>query len=212
MKMVARAKHGRCAQVYWKGLISVLLRKALSVAGLVALVSLLMLSPVHAQEPAPVVHAYLFYSETCPTCQVVRRDVIPALYRQYGQQFRAKAIEITSSEANYRWMEDTLAAYDVPEGEGKVPILFIGDRYLVGAEIQAELPDLIQQGIDAGGVAYPAVPAPDDAPPPTARFMFFYSPTCPHCAYVEENVLPQIEAKYGEQVSWEAYDTSEEIN
>ncbi|MFL7810394.1 MAG: cytochrome c biogenesis protein CcdA [Anaerolineae bacterium] len=174
--------------------------------------SLLMLSPVHAQEPAPVVHAYLFYSETCPTCQTVRRQVIPALYRQYGQQFHARAIEITSSEANYRWMQDALAAYEVPEEEAKVPILFIGDQYLVGGEIQAELPDLIQVGIDEGGVAYPDVPAPADAPAPTARFMFFYSPTCPHCAYVEENVLPQIEAKYGSQVSWEAYNVSEEAN
>jgi cytochrome c biogenesis protein CcdA/thiol-disulfide isomerase/thioredoxin len=213
MKVVARTKHGRCAcSSPLERVLFVLLHKALSVAGLVALVSLLLLSPVHAQEPAPVVHAYLFYSETCPTCQTVRRQVIPALYRQYGQQFHAKAIEVTSSDANYRWMEDVLAAYDVAEEEAKVPILFIGDQYLVGAQIQAELPDLIQKGIDAGGIAYPDVPAPADAPAPTARFMFFYSPTCPHCAYIEENVLPPLKAKYGDQLSWEAYDVSTEAN
>lgn len=189
-----------------------MLSKTLAIAGLVALVSLIAFPPVHAQEEEPVVRALLFYSETCPSCRVVRREVIPALYRKYGQQFRVKAIEITRHEAHYRWMQDALAAYEVPEGEGKVPILFIGDQYLAGSEIQAELPDLVQQGLDAGGIAYPPVPAPEGVPAPTARLVFFFSPSCPHCRNVEENVLPRVEAKYGEQVSWEAYDTSEEIN
>jgi len=202
----------RARRAYWKGSIHVLLRQVFAIIGLVALVSLLAFLPVHAQEEGPVVRAFLFYSETCPSCRAVRREVIPALYRKYGQQFRVKAIEITRHEAHYRWMQDALAAYEVPEEEGKVPILFIGDQYLVGSEIQPELPDLVQQGLDAGGIAYPPVPAPEGVPAPTARFMFFFSPTCPHCRNVEENVLPPVEAKYGEQVSWEAYDTSEEVN
>ncbi len=214
------------------------MRKAFAIAGLVLLVSLLAYAPVgagddqvvlraqgdraavsaqeeravlRAQESEAVVRALLFYSETCPSCRTLRREMIPALYRKYGQQLHIKAIEITRHEAHYRWMEDALAAYEVPEAEAKVPILFIGEQYLVGPRIEDELPDLVQQGIDAGGIGYPPVPAPEDVPVPTARFMFFFSPTCPHCHYVEENVFPRIEAAYGEQVSWEAYDTSEEV-
>jgi cytochrome c biogenesis protein CcdA/thiol-disulfide isomerase/thioredoxin len=203
------------------------MRKAFATVGLILLVSLVAYSPargdeaargvwgkavVRAQEGEAVVRALLFYSETCPSCHAVRRDVIPALYRKHGRQVRVKAIEITSHAENYRWMEDALAAYGVPQERAKVPILFVGEEYLVGSEIREQLPDLVQRGIDAGGIAYPAIPAPEGVPAPTARFMFFYSPTCPHCLHVEENIFPQVEAAYGEQVSWEAYDTSEELN
>ena len=195
-----------------KGSGEVLLRRAFGVASLVLLVSLLAGSPVRAQENEAVVRALFFYSDTCPSCRTLRREVIPALYRKHGQQLHVRAIEITSHEAHYRWMEDALAAYEVPEGEAKVPILFLGDRYLAGPAIEAELPDLVQQGLEEGGIDYPAVPAPEDAPAPTARFMFFFSPRCPHCHYIEDEIFPRITAEHGEQVSWEAYDTSDEVN
>jgi cytochrome c biogenesis protein CcdA/glutaredoxin len=42
--------------------------------------------------------------------------------------------------------------------------------------------------------------------------MFFYSPSCPHCQDVEENLLPVIKEKYGDRVQWESYDRSDETN
>ena len=183
--------------------------------GFVLLVLILLIVPgpsvVRAQkDQLTAVRAYLFYSETCPSCRAVRRDVLPAIYRQFGQQVTIKAIEITESEQNYRWLVACEEAYGVSEDEAAVPVLFIGDTYLIGPDIQAELSPLIQQHLDSGGVAYPDVPPPDGTPKPTARFMFFYSPTCPHCLNVETNVFPKIKAKYGEQVQWQTYDTSQE--
>jgi len=168
---------------------------------------------VEAQdEEAPVARAYLFYSETCPSCRQVRDDVVPSLYRQFGQKLRIKAIEISLTEENYRWLLACEEAYGVPEDKAAVPVVFIGDTYLIGEDISAQLPDLIQEHLDGGGVDFPDVPPPEGAPEPSVRFAFFYSPTCPHCLNVEENLLPRIQTKYGDQVSWEAYNTSEEDN
>ena len=166
---------------------------------------------VEAQESQAVVRAYLFYSETCPGCAIVRRNVIPALYQQFGQQLHIKAIEV-SSEENYRWLEACEEAYGIPAEESAVPVLFIGDQYFVGGDIQDQLAGVIEQYAAQGGTEYPDVPAPEGVSLPTVQFMFFFSPTCPHCRSVEENVFPEIKAKYGDQVQWEAYDTSEEVN
>jgi cytochrome c biogenesis protein CcdA len=61
-------------------------------------------------------------------------------------------------------------------------------------------------------VDFPDVPRPGGPLQPTVRFMFFYSPTCPHCQEVEENLFPKIRSRYGDQVQWEGYDRSEEVN
>jgi cytochrome c biogenesis protein CcdA len=116
------------------------------------------------------------------------------------------------AEENYRWLLACEEAYGVPEDKAAVPIVFIGDTYLIGEDISAQLSDLVQEHLDGGGVDFPDVPPPEGAPEPSVHFAFFYSPTCPHCLNVEENLLPRIQEKYGDQVSWEAYNTSEEDN
>jgi len=167
---------------------------------------------VKAQESQSVVKAYLFYSESCPSCQIVRRNVIPALYQQFAQQLHIKAIEVSNNEENYRWLTACEEAYGIAPEDTAVPVIFIGDQYLVGEDIQDQLPGLVAQYAAEGGADYPDVPAPEGVPLPTVRFMFFFSPTCPHCRNVEETVFPEIKAKYGDQVQWEAYDTSQELN
>lgn len=185
---------------------------ALAAVVLIALPSAASPFVAEAQEDEAVVRAYLFYSQTCPSCHAVRRDVIPALYRRHGTQLRIRAIDVTVHEANYRWLEACREGYGVAEDEADVPVVFIGDTYLIGSDIQEQLPDLVQKYMEEGGVDWPDVPPPADAPESTARFAFFFRPTCPHCKEVEENVFPQIVAKYGDRVQWEAYDTSDEVN
>jgi cytochrome c biogenesis protein CcdA/thiol-disulfide isomerase/thioredoxin len=197
------------------------MRRILLVTGLALVLSLLVggaaqnpgpLIVAAQQEEASVVRAYLFYSETCPSCRQVRQDVIPSLYKQFGQWLRIRAIDIALAEENYHWLLDCEEAYGVSEDEAAVPILFIGDTYLIGEDIGAQLPALIQEHLDSGGVDFPDIPPPDGAPEPFLRFAFFFSPTCPHCRNIEENVFPQIKAKYGGQVEWETYDASIEEN
>jgi hypothetical protein len=44
---------------------------------------------------------------------------------------------------------------------------------------------------------------------PVARAILFYSPTCPHCIEVLENVLPPLQAAYGEQFEIQLLDLTE---
>ena len=195
----------------------ILKSKMLLVAGLGLILSVLAGSGglfakplvVEAQaEEVPVVRAFLFHSETCPACRNVRENVIPVLYSQFNQQLRIRAIDIGRSEAEYRWLQACEEAYGVSEEEAAIPILFVGDEYLIGDDIATRLPLLVQEYLDKGGVDWPDVPPPEGVPEPTAHFAFFFSPTCPHCRHVEENVFPQIEAKYGDRVTWDKLDTS----
>ncbi len=180
---------------------------------LILLCGLVLAPAAQAQQEKPaVVQGYLFYSPTCPDCQTVRQKIIPPLYREIGQSLQILAIDI-SDQANYRWWLATEKEYGIEQNGADVPELFIGDEALIGVEqISGQLEALVKKYIAAGGVDYPDVPRPQDAPQPTAVFMFFFSPTCPHCQYVKENVLPEIKAKYGNRVHWDSFNTQEENN
>lgn len=181
------------------------------VAGLALLLNLAVFPPVYAQGDEPKVQGFLFYADDCPECPQVRTEVLPRLYREFGQQLQIKAININSDANNKQWFQDCAKEYGVLEAD--LPALFIGDEYLAGAdEIRTQLPLLIQEHLEKGGVGFPTIPRPGGPPRPTVRFMFFFSPACPHCTEIEENLLPKIKAKYGDQVQWEEYDRSEEIN
>ncbi|MEZ4669840.1 MAG: cytochrome c biogenesis protein CcdA [Anaerolineae bacterium] len=47
---------------------------------------------------------------------------------------------------------------------------------------------------------------------PIARLIIFHSPTCPHCVYVLENVLPALQARYGSHLEVRLYDLTEPNN
>lgn len=183
------------------------------VAGLALVLSLALFPVARAQENKPTVQGFLFYSDDCPTCLTVRTEILPRLYNEFGQQLQIKAIDIGSDADNEQWFQDCAVKYDIPQGQIDIPTLFIGDKYLLGAdEIEAQLPLLIQEHLENGGAGFPVIPRPGGPLQPTVRFMFFYSPECPHCREVEEDLLPKIREKYGNQVQWESYDRSEEIN
>ncbi len=189
------------------------MRKAWFIIVAVLFLAALVVLPVRAQEDDKVVvRGYLFYSPTCPHCKYVRTRVLPKLYARFKQQLQIMAVDISADENNYRWLQACEKKYKVTNS-GSVPVLFIGDRYLVGSEeIEKELPALIETYLKRGGVDYPDVPRPGGPLEPTARFMFFFSPTCPHCKRVEEEVFPWLQKKYGGRVTWEAYNVSEEKN
>jgi cytochrome c biogenesis protein CcdA/glutaredoxin len=178
---------------------------------LVLLCELFVARAVQAQD-GPVVRGYLFYSATCDDCQWVRQKVIPPLYREFGQQLQVMAVEI-SDQANYQWWLDAARAYGVAEADLQVPTLLIGPDVLVGGtSIEAKARALVQKHLDQGGVEYHDVPRPGGPLWPTVRFMFFWSPTCPHCTYVKENVFPPLKAQHGERIQWEEYSVEKEEN
>ncbi len=110
------------------------------------------------QQQEGIVRAVLFWSETCPHCHHVMSETLPPLQEKYGERLEIRTIEISDPD-NYRLWAAAIETFHVlPERQG-VPMLFIGDKVLVGSlEIPEQLPGLIEQYLEAGGVDFPAIP------------------------------------------------------
>lgn len=116
----------------------------------------LILLPTVSMAEEPVVQAVLFYTETCPHCQVVLKEVLPPLQTQYGSQLDIRLIEI-SEQANYQLLLQMESLHAVPADKATVPEIFIGDQVLFGEnEIRAQLPGLIEEYLRQGGISWPA--------------------------------------------------------
>jgi uncharacterized membrane protein len=103
----------------------------------------------------PIVHAVMFWMDGCSHCHEVIEQVLPPLQQKYGAQFDLQLIEVVTADDIDR-LYQVGAAYGLAKEQVGVPFLIIGDRALVGSEqIPAELPQLIEQHLTSGGVAYP---------------------------------------------------------
>jgi thiol-disulfide isomerase/thioredoxin len=111
-----------------------------------------------ATTPArPVVRVVLFYATTCPHCHYVMEQVLPPLQKQYGDRLEIRMLEVSDAN-NYQLWVKAMDAYKVPNDWRGVPMLFIGDKVLVGSrDIPEQLPGLIEQYLAAGGVDYPDI-------------------------------------------------------
>jgi uncharacterized membrane protein len=112
-------------------------------------------SSVEAQTE-PVVRAVLFYSPTCPHCELVITQTLPLLIQQYGDQLQIIGINVAEQQGSTFF----LAALDKFKlQEGGVPFLVIGDQYLVGSgDIPEQLPGLVETYLAQGGVDWPDIP------------------------------------------------------
>ena len=127
-----------------------------------------------AQE-GPVVHAVLFYSPTCPHCERVITVDLPPLLEAYGDQLQIIGVNVAvpDGQALFHAAWESL---NIPEEWRAVPMLVVGDTWLVGsADIPAQFPGLIEQGLAQGGVDWPNIPGLAEAiasiptPAPTAE-------------------------------------------
>lgn len=106
----------------------------------------------------PTVRAVLFYSPTCPHCELVLREVLPPLMQHYGDQLQIIAIPTNNLEGHALYSA-ALERYAVPEERRGVPTLIVGDTVLVGSgEIPAWFPALIEGHLASGGVDSPDIP------------------------------------------------------
>ena len=126
-------------------------------------------TPAAARPTAtPGVRMILYWSNECGDCDAVLDGVLPSLQEQYGAQLAVRLVEVVS-------LEDISAFFDVAEGYGfargkaAVPFLLIGERALSGVEqIEAQLPQLVEAHLVAGGVDWPAPPAKGTGQPAQA--------------------------------------------
>jgi len=116
--------------------------------------------PVQAQA-LPVVHAVLFYSPSCGHCHYVITETLPPLFEKYGEQFQIVGVDVTNPDGQTLFLS-ALQKFGL-EGGG-VPLLVIGDIYLVGSvDIPEQLPVLIEQHLAQDGVDWPDIPGLKDA-------------------------------------------------
>jgi uncharacterized membrane protein len=111
-----------------------------------------------AQAQEPVVHAVLFYSPTCGHCAQIIETVLPELDRQYGSQLVILGIN-TYSENGSALFEAYVETFNVSDDRQAVPTLVVGDQVLLGSgEIPELFPGIIEEGINNGGIDWPAIP------------------------------------------------------
>jgi uncharacterized membrane protein len=114
------------------------------------------LSTAHAQTPAPVVRAVLFYSPTCPHCEYVITETLPPLVQKYRDQLQIVGVDVTQLEGRTLFLA-ALQRFGVEAGG--VPFLVIGGVHLMGSqEIPERLPGLVDSYLSQGGVDWPDIP------------------------------------------------------
>lgn len=119
-------------------------------------VMLLWVNPALAQKPK--VRAVLFYSPTCPHCHKVMEEDLPPLIQKYGSQLEIVGIDVTH-EVGANLYQAMLYTFNVPDDRIGVPTLVVGDNVLVGSyEIPEQFPSIIENGLAAGGIDWPAIP------------------------------------------------------
>ncbi len=124
---------------------------------LLLLVNLILPLTMFAQDE-PVVRAVLFYSPTCPHCHKVIQEDLPPLADKYGKQLQILMIDVTTDGGRELYLS-AADSVPIPEDKRGVPALVVGDKLLVGdKQIPEELPGIIEQGLAAGGIDWPAIP------------------------------------------------------
>ncbi len=126
-------------------------------AVLILLISLFPLAAAgNAQEP--VIRAVLFYSESCPHCLEVINNALPPLVDQYGNQLQVYGLN-THFEPGNTIYRNAIQTFEIPQERQGVPTLIVGDTVLVGSfEIPDQLPGIIEQGLENGGIDWPDIP------------------------------------------------------
>ena len=106
----------------------------------------------------PVIRAVLFFSPTCPNCHVVIDQVLPPLVEQYPDQLDIVGIDVTHPVGGNLY-QAAIAKFNIPTDRLGVPTLIVGQDVLVGSyEIPEKFPAMIQAGLEAGGIDWPAIP------------------------------------------------------
>ena len=105
---------------------------------------------------SPVVYAVLFYSPTCPHCEYVITEVLPPLFEKYGDQLQIIGVNVQEADGSTLFQA---AAQSFGLDRAGVPLLVVGDRYLMGSvDIPEQFPVLVEQYLSQGGVGWPDIP------------------------------------------------------
>ncbi|MBN1427025.1 MAG: vitamin K epoxide reductase [Anaerolineae bacterium] len=134
----------------------IMFRRLLAVSLLVGLCALPKQEVAAAQNADAVVRAVLFYSPSCGHCHYVITEVLPPLQEKYGDQLQILGVDASQPDGNALFIA-TLSKFGMDSGG--VPLLVIGETYLIGSmDIPERLPGLIEQHLAQGGLDWPNIP------------------------------------------------------
>jgi uncharacterized membrane protein len=125
---------------------------------IISLIVICLISVVRVVADEPVVRVVIFWMNGCGHCHYVLQNVLPPLQEQYGGRLEIRFIELVTVE-EVDLIYAVAEAYGIEQNDVGVPFLVVGDQILVGsAEVEQQLPGLIEDYLSAGGVDYPDVP------------------------------------------------------
>jgi len=112
-------------------------------------------SPARAE--APIVHAILFFSPSCPHCHKVITEGLPPLLEKYPDQLLIVGID-TYTEKGHDLYKAIVNRYQIPPERLGVPTMLVGETVLVGSlEIPEQFPTIIEDGLANGGIDWPDI-------------------------------------------------------
>ena len=140
---------------------------------------------------APVVHAVLFYSPTCPHChKVITEDLIPMI-EQYGSSLAILGIDTSTPQGQEIYLA-AIELYQIPDERRGVPALIVGRTVLVGSyEIPQQFPSIVENALVEGGIDWPDIPGLNE---------------------LIEEIPPESEGETSEEVEIEPGQSAEEEN
>jgi thiol-disulfide isomerase/thioredoxin len=149
-------------------------------------------------QPSSALHAYVFYTENCASCQGILRDYLPTLQTLYP--FLDVKLFDAGNPAHY----GALTRLEEKFGRrgNEFPLLFIGDQMFSGGqEIMEKLEPLILDYQLKGDPVPPLPPVETGpAPPPSEKafsvdLAYFYQKGCPKCDRAN-SLLKYLAGKY----------------
>jgi len=134
-----------------------MIRLVLPLAFLAAVIGAVHPPAVVAQDE-PVVRALFLYMPTCDHCHHVVDHDLPPVMERFGAQFVVAFVDV-SHGAGLDLFYEVIDGFAVPPEAQGVPLMVIGSEVLSGdVEIPARLADVVEAGLAAGGIDWPAVP------------------------------------------------------
>lgn len=119
---------------------------------------LLSLSWTVGAEALPKVRAVIFFPPFCADCPAVIDEFLFPLSAEFGQQLEIHPVDITLAPGDGLYQE-VLVRFGAPQDSLQSPAILVGDSLLVGrAEIIQGFPDILERGLEAGGIDWPQVP------------------------------------------------------
>lgn len=115
-----------------------------------------------------IVRVLVFSTLDCSACDQTVRLALAPLQEKYARQLEFQTVDVVTAQ-DVEYLYQVAAGYGVDRDEVELPLVIVGEHILMGSEIAAGLPTLVDEYLAQGGVEFPALPPRPDITPTTAQ-------------------------------------------